>query len=268
VNAAGAERDTYAGVTEIPPVIYCARCGLPSCDGCAPPAELTVRRPVHHLRWAVDGPSFGRLFDGAVQSSTDAEAVFGRLRGAARARAVGFALAVELLALGSIALTSLLALLLVMPRSTAVMLRVPTTWIVSGTLWLLASVLVVLLHVSWARLLERGLVRAGARPAPELALEFACYSCGWDLLTSPLGIWLSWRHGSARGEGRATAVLAALRAPRPAMLAYLEGCRGLERAAAASVIRRAGKDALLIVGLAGLLAIGIILGFLAATWPH
>lgn len=268
MDAGGIEQDGYAGVTEIPPVIYCARCGLPSCEGCAPPALLTLPRTAKLLSWAAEGPSLRRLLDGALQSSTDANVVFAELRGTAPARALAFALAVELLALGSILVTAVLALLAALPHFTAAFLRSGSTWFAFCLLWLLSSVLVVLLHVFWAALLERGVIRNGAPRAPGLALAFACYSCGWDLLTSPVGIWLSIRRAAASGEGRGAALLSALRAPRPAMMAYLEGCRGLERGAAVRVVRRAARDALLIVCFTGLLCIGIILGLLAAALPY
>lgn len=268
MNAARVEQETYAGLTEIPPVAYCAHCGLASCEGCAPLATRTEMRRASVLPWASEGPSIAHFFDTARLSTTKAESVFARLRGVGPARALAFALWVELVALGSILLTVTLGLWLALPPFTAGLLRSGTTWLVASALWLLASVLVVALHVLWAELLERGIVRAGAQRDHRLALEFAGYSCGWDLLTSPVGIWLSIRSGVLQGEARTAALLAALRAPRPAMLAYLEGCRGLEPAAAQRVIARAAREALLVVGLLGLLAIGVFLGLLAAAWPY
>ena len=269
VKAARIERESYAGVSDIPPVTTCARCGLATCEGCAPaePAIGTTGGGAR-LPWTERPASLKHLLDTALATSTDVQLVFGRLEAEPPGRALWFALTVELLALGSIFAAVGFGLLLAAPRFFLALARQGSTWAWSSGLWLVASLGVVALHLLWAELLERGVRRADHAPSHRLAVAFACYSCGWDLLTSPVGFWLSARSGALRGQGRTHALVSALRAPRPAMLAYLVDGRGLDEATAAQVIRGAARDAFVLVGLFTLLCVGAILGFLVALWPY
>jgi len=268
VNAARIEQESYAGVSDIPPVTSCARCGLSTCEGCAPPEPAAEARNSARLPWTQRPASLKSLLDTALSTSTEARLVFGRLEAQPPGRALCFALAVELLALGSIFAAVALGLLLTQPRFLLGVARHGGTWAWSSGLWLVASLGVVALHLLWAELLERGVRRAGQAKSQRLVVAFACYSCGWDLLTSPVGFWLSARSGTRRGQGRMQALLSALRAPRPAMRAYLEDCRGLDEAGATRAIRDAARDAFVLVGLVILLCVGAILGFLVALWPY
>jgi len=258
------EHDGYGGTADIPPVTSCAVCGLTSCDGCTP-RQTSASHSDSLLPWATEGPSLRALFDTALLTTTRTPTVFAKLRGSAPLRALTFALATELAALGSFVLVGALLLLLLAPRFATTLMRFSGAWALSAGLWVLTAFLVVALHLLWAALLERGITQRGGTREPRLALAFACYSCGWDLLTSPIGLRLSLQHAAATGAPRARAMLAAVRAPRPALRAYLEECRGLGEAAAAKVTRQAARDAVLFIMLMLILGIGIGLGLVAAS---
>jgi hypothetical protein len=267
VNATQLEPESYAGVSDVPPVTSCARCGLTTCEGCTPPETPAQARGTGRLPWT-ERTSVRDLLETALRTSTEVRVVFAGLPDETPGRALSFALAVELLALGSFLGAAGVGLLLVAPRFVLGLSRQGGVLLWTSGLLLLSAVGVVALHLLWAELLERGLHRAGQVRNRRLAIAFAGYSCGWDLLTSPLGLWLSVRSGAGRGHSRMQALLSALRAPRPAMQAYLVERRGLDEAAANKVIRGAARDAFLLVGLTVLLVVGIILGLLAALWPY
>ena len=88
--------------------------------------------------------------------------------------------------------------------------------------------------------------------------RFGLYACGWDLMTSPLGVVCALL---LRGPVRGLAPIgAAARAARPAQRAYLTACRGFDEAAG----RRALRLAMVVVGAAvGALGIGL---FYALWW--
>jgi hypothetical protein len=118
---------------------------------------------------------------------------------------------------------------------------------------LLAGTMLVL-HLLWALSLELhiGLVaRRGFHFRATLC--FTLYSCGWDLVTSPLGFVLAWAQFGLRGGLQH--LRRATRAPQLAMQAYLVSVRGLPRpqarglALSSFVVPALGLAAVVIVAL-------------------
>jgi hypothetical protein len=251
------EHDVYGGTSDIPPVTSCAVCGLSSCEGCKPRELETAGKASDSLPWETRGPALRTLLETALSTTVRVDRVFGTLGGRAPGRALAFGFAAELAALGSILIAVALTLLVLAPRFTMAVLRLPHVWTLCVSLWLVAAVLVVSLHVLWAELLERGIRRSGGMGNRNLALDFAGYSCGWDLLTSPLGIWLSVRHGARSGKPRAGALFFAIRAPRLAVLSYLVECRQLDPETAERVHRASIRRAMLVVILGAVLAASV-----------
>jgi hypothetical protein len=224
----------------VPPVSVCVRCGSSACGGCAPdvatgPVRLPWEESPRH--WVV------RLWQTALSSGVEPERMFGELRTGRVAPALGFALLAETLALGSLGLLGALGLWIGVPDLARQLLHHPIA-IASCLLLFAASVLLMLvLHVLWGVSLDLGgsfgtgsiSVRHGAR--------FGLYACGWDLMTSPIGLLCSLLlRGPIRGFAP---VSAAARAARPAQRAYLEECRGY----GAEARRRALVLAMVVVGI-------------------
>lgn len=223
----------------VPPVAFCARCGLPSCGGCAQSPEP----PAARVPWEdTPRPWLERLWQTALDTSTEPERVFAQLTSGRVFPALGFALLAETLALGSLVLVGSAGLWLGAPELGRKVLSNPGA-IAVGTALLAGSVLVMLvLHVLWGVCLDVGAgfgrgpldVRHGAR--------FGLYACGWDLMTSPIGVfWSLLFAGPLRGFAP---VGAAARAAWPAQRAYLEACRGF----GADARRRGVRLAAVVVG--------------------
>lgn len=217
----------------------CARCGLPSCGGCLQSAAA----PASGLPWEdTPRPWLERLWQTALDTSTEPERVFAELTPGRVSPALGFALLSETLALGSLVLLGSAGLWLGAPEVGQKLLRDPEA-IAAGLALLAASVLLMLvLHVLWGICLDVGAgygrgpldVRHGAR--------FGLYACGWDLMTSPIGVfWSLLFAGPLRGFAP---VGAAARAAWPAQRAYLEACRGF----GADARRRGVRLAAVVVG--------------------
>lgn len=230
----------------VPPVSVCVRCGLALCAGCLP-APAQGRPP---LAWE-SSPSHWveRLWQTALASSTEPELVFGELGAGPVSSALAFAFLAEALALGSLVLLGSVVLWLIAPELAAQLLYHPGA-IVAGLGLLTGSVLLMLvLHVLWGVCLDLGGGSGRGGVDVRLGARFGLYACGWDLMTSPLGLfWSLLVSGPRRGLA---AVGAAARAARPAQRAYLEVCRGYD----ADARKRAVRLAVIVVGVV-ILSIG------------
>lgn len=240
---------------EIPPASLCIRCGSPICEGCRAPVAAPATSAI---AWEAPGPLLPRLWSTARASALAPEVVFGKLRDGTVLGPCAFALAVELSALGSLALVGLgLGFLLVpdVTRAAAAMVvgHGPLTCAVVLAVPVLAGVMVAL-HALWGIALELGARVAGAEWRPGRGLRFAFYSCGWDLLTSPAGLVLGCASGGAAQAWRET--VSAVRVPRAAMDAYLLDSRQLSPARAARVRRLA----ILFTG------VPVLIGVFAMVW--
>jgi hypothetical protein len=239
----------------VPPVAFCVRCGLAACAGCVPaPSPLLTQLPWEdpHQPWVE------RLWQTALSSSIEPERVFGELTTGRITPALAFALLAETLALGSLVLLGSVGLWLAAPGLARQLVHSPGA--LGLVLGLLAGsvLLMLLLHALWGISLDVGAgighgpidVRRGAR--------FGLYACGWDLMTSPLGLfWSLIAAGTRRGFAP---VGAAARAARPAQRAYLEACRGY----GAEARRRAVRLAAIVVGAVLLLTAAGLFG--AMIW--
>jgi hypothetical protein len=225
----------------VPPVAVCTSCGLSSCGGC----ERAARAAVSGLPWEDSGRHWVvRLWETALVSGLEPERMFGALRTGDVSRPLVFAILAETLALGSLLLTAASVLWLADAELARAILYHPVG-LGSSVALLVGSVLVMLLlHILWGVSLDIGGrlgrtdldVRQGAR--------FGLYACGWDLMTSPIGLCCSLL---VAGPFRGLAIVgAAARAPRPAQRAYLETSQGL----GAPARRRALRFAIAAVGVA------------------
>lgn len=246
-----------ADESEVPPAVLCARCGRWDCATCEGPAEAAVAPT---LPWEAPGALGERLWRTAHTSSTEPRAVFGALADGSVASALGFAFLAEALAIGSFAVTLVLAAVAVAPGISMRALADPTgrSYVAGGAF--VMTVVMVTLHAMWGACLEfgAGATRAGLRQS----LRFGLYACGWDLLTSPIGV----LEGLLRKGPRATlnALSSAVRAPRPALDAYQNKNRHFEPWA-----RRRGLRLSIVVLTTTLLALIAAAGFVLvdfATW--
>jgi hypothetical protein len=241
MSAMNAARSTNRDDEAVPPVAVCVRCGLATCGGCAP--VLPSAQVFTPLPWE-DSPRhwIERLWLTALSSSTEPERVFGELSVGRVTPALGFAILAETLALGSLVLLGSAALWLAAPDLARQLVHHPGA--IGGALALLAGAVsfMLVLHALWGISLDVGAglghgpidIRQGAR--------FGLYACGWDLMTSPLGLfWSLIAAGPLRGFA---SVGAAARAARPAQRAYLEACRGY----GADARRRGVRLAVVVVG--------------------
>ena len=223
----------------IPPVALCVRCGQGACAGCSPPSPPSPAR----LPWE-DSPHpwVDRLWQTALSGSTEPERVFGELGSGRVTPALGFALLAESLALGSLVLVGGAVLWLISPELARQLLRDPEAMTAAGGL-LAGSVLVMLvLHVLWGVSLDVGAGYGRGRIDVRHGARFGLYACGWDLMTSPIGLfWSLLVAGPLAGFGP---VGAAARAAWPAQRAYLEACRGY----APDARRRGVRLAVVVVG--------------------
>jgi hypothetical protein len=230
-----------------PPISVCVVCGLSTCPGCAPAAQ-----PLHTaLPWEDSKQSWMvRLWETALATSLEPQRFFGELPQGPIAPALGFAVVAEICALGSVALLVGAGLALGAPVFTAQLIASHDARWAFGGLWAGSVLLMVVLHTLWGLCLDVGAGRRTASQSWGQGLRFGLYACGWDLLTSPIGLLSALL---TRGPFGAWAPIgAAARAPRLAQRAYLEGCRcanveARQRAARLSVGVVGG--ALLVLGL-------------------
>lgn len=211
---------------DVPPASVCVRCGSAACDGCAgSPAEA---HPAP-IAWEAPGPVLDKLWSTVRASATKPEVVFGELGDGPILSACAFALYVELVALGSLAVLLLFAAWLLLPDFAGaafdlIAADAALRWVVVTSVPALAG-LMVLLHALWGLALELGASSAGAGWRPLRGLRFAFYSCGWDLLTSPAGLLFGLVSGGPVRAWQET--IRAARVPRAAMHAYLSQARAL-----------------------------------------
>lgn len=205
-----------SGDGEFPPVFLCARCGRGSCPGCEPELEAPAASSIAFEQ----SLSPSALWATVLACSVDSEDFFGKkLSGVRLLRPLIFAILCEAFALGSIVLVLAGALVLSLPRGGALFAH-PSALGLVLSLWLFAVLLLLAVHVIAGLALYQVLER---RPpgAFRLALRFGLYSAGWDLLTSPVGMLLLGLFG--RAPERYRPIVAAARAPRPALRGFLLG---------------------------------------------
>jgi hypothetical protein len=235
-----AEPETDLGDGVAPPIAMCVACGLTLC-ACAPrPAPA-----VSSLAWEDLGqPWWTRLWRTAVATSLEPQRFFGELPHGDVTAALAFAACAEVFALGSLAVPVAFALCWLAPELTTQLLADPAAWGMLGLTWVAFVLCMLALHGLWGACLNWGAQRPAAGPRQRSpwartswrsGVRFGLYACGWDLLTSPIGMLVTLL---ARGPRRAWAPIgAAVRAPGLAQRAYLERCLGADAAAQRSARR-------------------------------
>jgi hypothetical protein len=205
------------------------------------------------------GSVLSRLWATAKLGTLSPAPFFSALPPGGVAAPLAFACLAEVLAALGLCVTLGLGALLVLP-AVGPLLAADTplrSSVVRAVLWGVPalSLVMVLLHTAHGLALDAGARQSGSRQ-PGRGLRFGLYSCGWDLVTLPLGLLVlmftdgpvaALRH-SARG----------VTAPQSAALAYLAHVHHFEPAQAARASRRAVT--LVFVPTLLLIVIGCVLG--------
>jgi len=131
-------------------------------------------------------------------------------------KALLFALLSESLALGGTGLLWLTLPWLLLPGLLLRLAREPWAWALSAAVHASLVLFLLVAHAAWGLALELGVRAAGDRADLSLGLRFGLYACGWDLITSPLGVLYLLRRASRRSTALAP-LRDALRAPVPAL---------------------------------------------------
>lgn len=257
-----------------PPIAVCVSCGLTSCAGCT-----VALRPASAVAWENPGQVWWRrLWRTALASSLEPQLFFGQLPRGNVSEALAFALCAEVLALGSLALLGAFGLWCIAPGLLHELLASSAACRTLLLTWVAFVLCMLVLHALWGACLDWGAQGLRGHPAPrglrghpaprglrgdpaprgrsaKNGVRFGLYACGWDLLTSPIGMLAAL---ATRGLRLGWApVGAAARAPGLAQRAYLERCLGVDGAAQ----RRARRCAVIVLS-GGMLLVVLI--FVAA----
>lgn len=211
--------------SDVPPMVSCALCRRQDCPGCDVLVTPSVPAAVA-LAWeGVGGHWLKRLWLTALASSTEPHKTFGELPEGSVTPALIFALLAETLALASVAAATVVAALAIAPEFSLPILLTPML-VGAGLASLFALALfMVLLHVLWGLCIELGALTTGGRARFGQGLRFGMYACGWDLVTSPIGIIGGIASRGFTGAWRP--IIQAARVPRTALRAYTEDHRKL-----------------------------------------
>ncbi|HTM44847.1 MAG TPA: hypothetical protein VL137_07830 [Polyangiaceae bacterium] len=231
-----------------------------------PPTVITVDSPPVEsmqfaaLPWAAT-LGVASAWHTAEEMSRNAERIASEFRGHRAGRAALFALVAELLAVGSVALALLPLIALSFPRAATRALFNPSYALLLGGEAVVGVVLMALLmvglHALWAWGMELGVWNRGLPRNWNSGVALACYSCGWDLVTSPFGVCVLLFGKGPRSVG--PVVRAALNAPRLCVNAYLQGAREFSEADQSAVLRFAvWVTAPVVLLLAGGLLVGLV----------
>lgn len=256
----GAEPQNEPGDSVAPPISVCVICGLAVCQGCARAPRVPSLSP---LAWEDPSqPWWLRLWRTALASSLEPQRFFGELPAGKVGEALAFAACAEVFALSSVAVPAALGLWVVSPEFTNQVLSNPAACKILLFAWITFVLCMLGLHALWGACLDWGAQLPAARRLGGVSaswrsgVRFGLYACGWDLLTSPIGMLMTLL---TRGPRRGWAPIgAAVRAPLLAQRAYLELCLGADAAAQRSARR------LSLYALSGGMLLLIAL-FLAAT---
>jgi hypothetical protein len=232
--------DSALELSEVPAAVVCATCGLPECN-CDVDRPSAFSGVMAIVPWERPGTSLlSRLWATAKLGTLSPAPFFSALPPGGVAAPLAFACLAEVLAALGLCVTLGAGILVLLPalgpqltgdtalRSTVLRALV---WGVPAL-----SMGMVALHAAHGVALDAAARREGSRQTGR-GLRFGLYSCGWDLVTLPLGLLLlmltdgpvsALRH-SARG----------LTAPQSAALAYLSHVHRFEPAQATRASRRA-----------------------------
>ncbi len=245
-------------IDDVPAAVVCAHCGSATCVGQC----LEEDDPTHSSRvlaivpWERPGNGWwGRLWSTARLTTVHHAVFFGSLPSGDLAAAARFAVITELLAVTTHFAFGGCLLALLLPRTTSSVVGDPqllslVARVVCGSIPALAM-LMVFLHAVHGLALDWSAARWGGRQ--RLGLRFGLYSCGWDLVTLPLGLL-----ALAITAGPGTALRAAplgITLPTRAARSYLRGVQGLDEPAALASARLAS----VFTGVVALISTGTVL---------
>ncbi|MCH2109143.1 MAG: hypothetical protein MK135_07430, partial [Polyangiaceae bacterium] len=208
------------------------------------------------LPWEESGlKSLRAFFETAEMTAAEPEEAFGHQQPYHLVRALSFACFCEFLGVFSSAALGVFLLEVIHPPFYQLLKEQSGLYAVLLSITCTVFIGLFAMHLVWALLLE-GALQPASRRHYTTALAYGCYTCGWDLLTSPIGLVLSIRYrGLRRGFGL---LRLAARVPRQATDAHLN----LRLAASIEDRKRGSRRAIIILGSALLLG---TLGVIAAT---
>ena len=252
---------------DVPAAVVCALCGRADCLGdCVEPDETThASKVVAIVPW--ERPVGGwptRLWATSRLTTINYSAFFGSLPAGDLGAAAMFALLAELVAVAAHLGLATALLASAFPETAATVIRDPRLLaaILRGACVGVPGIalLMVFLHSVHGLALDWAASRCGGRK--RLGLRFGLYSCGWDVVTLPLGL-VALALSSGPLVALRTAPLGITLPPRAAQ-SYLRGVQGLDADAA----RYSGRLASAVAGLTALACSAAILfaiGVAAAT---
>lgn len=232
--------DTALELVEVPATVVCATCGLPDCS-CEVDRPSAFSGVVAIVPWERPGGTLlSRLWATAKLATLSPGPFFSALPPGGVVAPLMFAALAELLSALGLVVTLTALGLLVLPAFGTTLLGSPALLRLAGQIvaWGVPGLALgmVLLHAGHGAALDAAARREGSLQLGR-GLRFGFYSCGWDLVTLPLGLLMlmftdglgtALRH-SARG----------LTAPNQAALAYLGHVHRFEREQALRASRRA-----------------------------
>lgn len=227
-------------LSEVPATVVCATCGLPECN-CDIDRPSSFSGVVAIVPWERPGGSLlSRLWSTAKLCTLSPDSFFAALPPGGALAPLLFGLSAELLAATGLCATLGAGVLTFVPgllAELAANIPLRSTILQAVGLGIPGLTLaMVLLHAGHGLALDASARRQGSLQGGR-GLRFGLYSCGWDLVTLPLGLLLltltdgltsALRH-SARG----------LTAPNSAAVAYLSHVHRFEPDVAQRVSRRA-----------------------------
>lgn len=232
---------------DVPAAVVCAHCGRGDCAGtCVSEADNSQVFTI--IPWERRGAGVVRRLWGTARLATLSHArFFASLPNGDAAPALRFAVLAELFAVSLHAGLLLGFGALLLPDTTRAVLASSSLQLslLRGALIVLPglALLMVLLHVSHGVGLDLAARATGSRLRH--GLRFGAYCCGWDLVTSPLGLLVTAVEASPRIALRAAGL--AITAPRRAAAAYLSGVHHLEGRALRRAARLGGLAPLLLL---------------------
>lgn len=245
--------DSGADLLDVPAAVVCANCGSPECPGCAFEEPTHASGVVAIVPWERPGMNLVRRVWTTARLATTSEAFFAALPDGDSQSALRFAVLAELLAVVGLLLLAMPLVLLAAPWlygafvTDSALRELFARALACGVPGIALGM--VALHALHGVGLDLGARRAGARPRKSRGLRFGLYSCGWDLVTLPVGLIIV-----AFTEGPRAALTTAplgLTVPSRAARAYLRGVHQLDEARA----RRAARFAAVLTGTLAMLGL-------------
>jgi hypothetical protein len=228
---------------DVPAAIVCAHCGSSECSGCSAFAdESTVAsKVIAIIPWERSGAGFWRpLWHTATLTTRAADRFFTTLPNGDPWLALRFAVTAELCAALGLVVTALPVVWLVFGAD-AFMTASGRQLLIrcAGSVVALLTVTMVLLHWIHGFALDWGARRQGSPGDRWRGFRFGCYSCGWDLVTLPVGFLVLAATDGLRALPSALPL--GLTLPKTGSVAYLRGMHGLDELAARRALAFAAR---------------------------